>query len=57
LTSGNEGRETQAAESWRILKCRESGAEDQKETLAILRFKAITMMRLRDGATQSVGAF
>jgi ribosomal protein L30/L7E len=41
LTIEFEGRETQAAESWRI-QASLSGAEDQKQTLAILRFKAIT---------------
>ena len=39
LTIEFEGRETQAAESWRIQRRCESDVEDQqKETLAILRF-------------------
>ena len=38
LTIEFEGRETQAAESWRIRRRHASGVEDQKETLAILCF-------------------
>ena len=37
-----EERETQAAESWRIHPVHASALEDRKQTLAILRFIAIT---------------
>jgi hypothetical protein len=41
LTIEFEGRETQAAESWRIRGVAQA-ASGSKKTLAILRFKAIT---------------